>query len=184
MTEPSLIPRMRKEVLHCMEERPIECSGCKKPIQIFYKEINEESIVCFEMCADCPILQQKLHGKSHPPQHVDPEKGLCCGVCRTPLETIQMGQPLGCTECYSVFGDRLVVELITTKKIPPKLIKALNKNKNQPLHVGKSPHQSEGVPSPGKLTELNEALNEALRKENYEQAAWLRDQIKHLAEEP
>jgi protein arginine kinase activator len=32
------------------------------------------------------------------------------------------------------------------------------------------------------LTTLNEALNEALEKEQYEQAAWLRDQIKEWKE--
>jgi protein arginine kinase activator len=29
---------------------------------------------------------------------------------------------------------------------------------------------------------LNEALNETLKKEDYEQAAWLRDQIKAITE--
>jgi len=33
------------------------------------------------------------------------------------------------------------------------------------------------------MASLNEALNEALKRENYEQAAWLRDQIKNLKEE-
>lgn len=54
--------------------------------------------------------------------------------------------------------------------------------KTQPLHVGKTPNKPLTIPSSSRLKTLNEALNEALKKENYEQAAWIRDQIKDLTE--
>jgi protein arginine kinase activator len=66
--------------------------------------------------------------------------------------------------------------------IPTHLAKSISVKKNQTLHMGKSPHASMAPPASGRLTTLNEALNEALKKENYEQAAWLRDQIKALIE--
>jgi len=50
------------------------------------------------------------------------------------------------------------------------------------LHLGKTPTKPVTIPTSSRLTALNEALNEALKKENYEQAAWIRDQIKALTE--
>jgi len=138
------------------------------------------------MCADCPVLQQKLHGQManlHPREGLtETEAGLCCGNCRTTLESIKMGNPLGCSECYAVFSDVLVSELITSEKLPSRIKKDLLAKKTQPLHLGKTPTKPVTIPTSSRLTALNEALNEALKKENYEQAAWIRDQIKALTE--
>lgn len=169
-----------------MAERPVECSHCKKGIKVIYKEIVDTSIVCTEMCADCPILQQRLHGQTSAPTTreglSEAEAGLYCGNCRTSLESIKMGNPLGCSECYAIFADVLLSELLTADKIPPQLKKEISSNKAQPLHMGKALDKPLTIPSSSRLTALNEALNEALKKENYEQAAWIRDQIKALTE--
>lgn len=169
-----------------MAERPVECSHCKKPIKVIYKEIVADSIISTEMCADCPVLQQKLHGEATKKAEgaVEAEAGLYCGNCKTSLESVKMGNPLGCPECYSVFSDLLVNELASAEKLPQFLRKALAVKKTQPIHIGKSPNKPLTIPSSSRLTSLNEALNEALRIENYEQAAWLRDQIKALTEKP
>jgi protein arginine kinase activator len=170
-----------------MGERPVECSHCKKPIKVIYKEIVDNSILCTEMCADCPVLQQKLHGQMAGLQPreglTEAEAGLCCGHCRTTLESIKMGNPLGCSECYAIFSDILISELIAADKLPSRIKKDILTKKTQPLHLGKSPNKSLTLPSSSRLMSLNEALNEALKKENYEQAAWLRDQIKALSKE-
>ncbi len=164
-----------------MSERNIECSHCKKPIKVIYKEIVGDLIIITEMCADCPILQQKLHGRPSPGVG-GAEMGLCCGTCRTTLESVRMGNPLGCSECYAVFSDVITSELVATNKISPRLKKEQIMKKNQPLHTGKTPGKATEVPSSSRLTALNVALNEALKKENYEQAAWIRDQIKALTD--
>jgi protein arginine kinase activator len=167
-----------------MTDRPVECSHCKKSIQVIYKEIVDSSIVCIETCSDCPVLQQRLHGQSPmtPLREgiAETEAGLYCGNCRTSLESVKMGNPLGCSECYSVFSDLLIHELIAANRIPTRIKKEFQLKKTQPLHVGKSPNKSLKIPSSSRLTALNEALNEALKRENYEQAAWIRDQIKDL----
>jgi protein arginine kinase activator len=72
--------------------------------------------------------------------------------------------------------------LIATDRIPSRIKKEFPAKKTQPLHLGKSPNKPLTIPSSSRLTALNEALNEALKKENYEQAAWIRDQIKDLTE--
>lgn len=169
-----------------MAERPVECSHCKKAIACVYKEIARDVILVTDMCADCPILQQKLHGTEAPSlateKVTEADAGLCCGNCRTTLESVKMGNPLGCSECYEVFSDLLISELIAADEIPSRIKKEIAQKKNQPLHIGKTPSKPLSIPSSSRLTALNEALNEALKKENYEQAAWLRDQIKDLKE--
>jgi protein arginine kinase activator len=73
-------------------------------------------------------------------------------------------------------------ELAAEDALPAHLKKALAAKKVQQVHIGKSPTKPLVIPIASRLTSLNEALNEALKKENYEQAAWLRDQIKKLME--
>ncbi len=169
-----------------MAERPVECSHCKKSIKVTYKEIVTDSIVCTEMCEDCPVLQKKLHGEVSPAKEgnapVEEAADLYCDNCKTSLEAVKMGTPLGCGECYSVFSDLLLNELTASEKVPLYLRKALSATKSQPAHIGKTPHKPLTIPSSTRLTAFNEALNEALKIENYEQAAWLRDQIKALTE--
>lgn len=162
-----------------MAERPVECGHCKKLATVTYKEILGKNESCTQMCADCPVLHQKIHGTSpaESPEGIENQTGLFCAHCRTSLESVKMGNPVGCAECYTIFGDLLVNELIEENKIPKRLQKI---RRNQPLHIGKTPEKPAVIPSSNRLTALNEALNEALKKENYEEAAWLRDQIKEL----
>jgi protein arginine kinase activator len=170
-----------------MVDRPVECSACKKPPIVSYKEIAGASLSCTQMCEGCPILQQKLHGQKTAPSGSreglsEAESGLCCGHCRTTLESVKMGGTLGCAECYCVFSDLLISDLISRDKIPSRIKSELLAKKTQPLHLGKTANAPLTLPSSSKLNALNEALNEALKIENYEQAAWIRDQIKTLTE--
>lgn len=166
-----------------MSERPVECGHCKKPTQVHYKEIVGDHTTCTNMCNDCPVLLRKVHGEVREKQEgSDPTTtGLYCGHCHTPLESVKMGNPLGCGQCYHVFGDVLVQELLAENKLPKVMQEA---KRNQPLHIGMTPDKPSESPSSNRLTALNEALNEALQKENYEEAAWIRDQIKELTENP
>lgn len=161
-----------------MSERPIECSECKKPVKVAYKEVVGTSMTCMEMCSDCPVLKAKLHGET--PLSKNNERSLCCGVCGTSLESVQTGQPLGCTECYAVFAEYIIALLIEMESLATPLRKKAQTQKLQTLHIGKSPEQSGSPALSSKLASLSEALNEAVKKENYEQAASLRDQIKAL----
>jgi protein arginine kinase activator len=163
-----------------MSEKPIECSQCKRPAKVLYKEILGDAINCSEMCLDCPVLQAKLHGEASKTDKK--ESLLCCGSCGTSLESVQTGQPVGCVECYVVFNDFLVQDLIAAGAIPPALQKKLAAQKSQAIHIGKTPGQTADITLSSRLASLNEALNEALKRENYEQAAMLRDQIKTLTE--
>lgn len=166
-------------------EKPLECSECKKEGTVTYTEMNSNSLSRSCMCEDCPILQQKLYGSNAPEfneQSNARQSSLCCGNCGTTLEDVRTGNPLGCETCYEIFSDVLVMEMLASNKISQRLNPEESK-KSAPLHIGRAPGQSAKINPSLRLIALNEALNETLAREDYEQAAWLRDQIKELTEE-
>lgn len=162
-------------------DRPLECGECKKPVAVRYTEIVGNSITHTLMCSDCPVLQQRLFGLAHPLPYTLKEgaTGLACGNCGTTLEAVRMGAPLGCPVCYDVFEEVILAELHQAKKIPPLL--NITK-KSAPIHIGRSPGEIQEINPAMRLLALNEALTETLKREDYEQAAMLRDQIKELTE--
>ncbi|MBJ7449029.1 MAG: UvrB/UvrC motif-containing protein [Parachlamydiales bacterium] len=166
-----------------MTDRPLECTECKRPVAVFYTEVVKNSATRSCMCNECPVLQRLIHGSKKSDiinENSNVITGLCCGHCGTSLEAIRTGNNLGCSECYEIFGDQLVKELVISKKLSAKTI--ANLKKSSPIHIGKAPGESNEMNPSMKLMALNEALNETLSREDYEQAALLRDQIKSLME--
>lgn len=161
-------------------DRPLECGDCKKPIAIRYTEAEKGKIVETSMCSDCPHFQKKLKGGSITSAGVGPKAGLVCGDCRTSLEDLQVGHPLGCSHCYEVFTEAILIELNSRNKIP---LKVNTGKKNATYHLGRILGESVEVNPSLQLVALNEALNEMLKKEEYEQAALIRDQINAIAKE-
>ncbi len=171
-----------EENLEKTPDRPLECSECKKPISVYYTEIVGHNITHTCMCADCPELQRRLRGTPPVPSLgaiTEPGGGLACGNCGTTLEAVRVGARLGCSECYSVFEDVLLAELLALGKIPARLSTV---KKSLPFHLGRTPGEILEINPSLRLLALNEALSETLKREDYEQAAWLRDQIKALTE--
>lgn len=166
-----------------LPDRPLECSECKKNISVIYTEIVGNAITRTAMCADCPELQKRLRGAPVP--HVGTSEegvgGLACGNCGTTLESLRTGIPVGCSGCYEVFDDVLLAEMLSSQKLPPRITTT---KKSIPIHIGRAPGAAQEMNPSLRLLALNEALNETLKREDYEQAAWLRDQIKALTEHP
>lgn len=161
------------------EDRPLECTECKKPIAVRYTEVIGDVITHTIMCADCPQLQRRLHGIASGESTGEKlgAKSLSCGNCGTTLDSIKMGNPVGCSECYIVFEDVILAELLATHRISSRITPT---KKSVPIHIGRAPGEIKEINPALKLLALNEALTETLRREDYEQAAWLRDQIKAL----
>lgn len=164
-----------------MPERPLDCGECKRPIAVCYTQIIGDKMTRTVMCAECPHLEKRLYGtiKKEPSLENAEETSLVCGSCGTTLEEIRTGHELGCPSCYDVFSDVLIEELKRSGKISKHL--TTNK-KTMPLHVGRAPGEVSEISPTLKLIALNEALDETLIREDYEQAALLRDQIKTLKE--
>lgn len=164
-----------------MPERPLDCSECKKPIYVCYTEIVGEKVTRTVMCADCPHLEKKIYGKTRQPglEETEGMTALACGNCGTSLEALRMGHALGCSECYDVFTDTLIETLLKEHRISRHLT---SNKRTQPLHIGRTPGEVTEISPTLHLIALNEALDETLIREDYEQAALLRDQIRALKE--
>jgi protein arginine kinase activator len=167
-----------------LPERPLECGECKRPIYVRYTEIVGDNMTETIMCSECPVLRRKLYGQPHI-ESTDAvssgSMGLACGNCGTTLDAVRVGTPLGCSHCYEVFEDIIISELFAADKIPARLSGG---KKAHALHVGRTLGEVPEISPSARLLALNEALSETLKKEDYEQAAWLRDQIKALTESP
>ena len=163
-------------------DRPLDCGECRKPVAVRYTLIVGETITHSVMCQDCPVLQRRLFGASNAAPNMQAEggAGIACGGCGTTLDAVRMGAPLGCKTCYDVFEDVIFTEIQSAKKLPARI--SLIK-KSSPIHIGKSPGESVEITPAKRLLALNEALTETLEREDYEQAALLRDQIKELTED-
>jgi protein arginine kinase activator len=163
-------------------DRPIECGECKKPICVHYTEMVDKNITHTSMCQDCPELRKRLHGLPSTTDHGQSgyEAELACGNCGTTLEVMRTGNPLGCSVCYEVFDDSIISELFAAERIPSRIISA---KRSAPVHIGRVPGEMREINPTMRLLALNEALTETLKREDYEQAAWLRDQIKALTKE-
>lgn len=170
------------EIQEQAPERPLECSECRRPIAVIYTEIVKDVMTHTAMCAECPVLRHRLNGIPHSEHTRDKKEGgagLACGNCGTTLESIRVGTPLGCEVCYEVFDDVLIPEMMAANKIPTRIATG---KKSTPVNIGRTPGQSQEINPSLRLLALNEALTEMLKSEDYEQAAWLRDQIKALTE--
>lgn len=164
-----------------MTNRPLECSQCKKPTCMVYKDIENGGIDTSHMCSDCPILKKKLYGESQNLQDkYDVKTNLCCGHCGTSWDSLQISHSLGCAECYNVFESLILSSLDSNNLIPPKVAVSTQKDPSCPLHIGRTPSTPNVAPISEQMSTLNAALNEAVKKENFEQAAKLRDQIRQL----
>lgn len=175
------LPEENLSNLPSAADRPLECTECHKPIAVLYTEIVDQTFTHTSMCADCPVLQRRLHGMAL--DHVsegqgEGKTGLVCGTCGTTLHAVRVGAPLGCDACYDVFGDVILSELINANKLPARAVS----KKTAPIHIGRLPGETQEMNRSLRLSALNQALNETLQREDYEQAAWLRDQIKELTE--
>ncbi|MEX1012611.1 MAG: UvrB/UvrC motif-containing protein [Waddliaceae bacterium] len=162
-------------------ERPVECSECRRPISVHYSEIVNGNMTHIGMCDQCPQLQLKMFGSDgyeEVAEFTETKTGLECGECGTALEPVKMGSPLGCSVCYEVFSDIIIQQLTMNGKLPKK-----TKSKTTPLHIGRSPGKIHEMSPSLRIHALNEALDDTLKREDYEQAAMLRDQIKELTKE-
>ena len=92
-----------------------------------------------------------------------------CPVCKTRLSEVAKSGKAGCSECYTVFR--------------PQLAYMLGRIHSNTQHVGKvSENVSERIKIKKELEALNAQMQSAIAKQDFEQAATLRDQIKALRE--
>ncbi|MHB8944982.1 MAG: UvrB/UvrC motif-containing protein [Bacillota bacterium] len=163
------------------------CQECRKrPAVVRVTMVVNGQKVEMHMCEECARkkseldfltdpslpLQQLLggllgheHAQGTQDGTTEPEKS-CPGCGSTYRQFTQLGR-LGCSECYTVFGDELRP---TVRRIHGSVI-----------HEGKVPARTGGdLKIKKEMTDRRVALQKAVAKEDFETAARLRDEIKEL----
>ena len=168
----------------------MQCDVCaNKKATVHLTEIVDEQMTELHLCEDCAReksvqmeqqfgLADLLAGLSDfgkqatTPKEVEKASKAKCASCGLTYDEFRKLGRFGCSECYSSFRDYLVTLL---KKIH---------GSNQ--HLGKAPPGSVIKQIDMKtdtLEELKERLQKAIKAENFEEAARIRDKIHHLDRE-
>ncbi|MCQ2352243.1 MAG: UvrB/UvrC motif-containing protein [Victivallaceae bacterium] len=169
------------------------CDRCKKnEATIHIETIHNGKRVKTNLCAECAkheeahgalaalgfnlaeVLFQKMTGSAAAPAETakeTPESHIVCPVCQWTLEKIKShnGQ-LGCPHCYEAFA--------------PMIEEVISKVQKGKLHAGKRPGviRADQGDDELKLRKLKTLLAELVRREEYEDAARCRDDIRRLEE--
>lgn len=159
------------------------CSHCKQePAVFFYSQSidgTENSVALCEKCAQkagisagtaafSPFLSS-FFGNPKNSVTVPRASAKKCSLCASTFEDILSMGKVGCPKCYDTFRE----ELKST-------IRSIH---GSAKHVGLKPSETQTAPvfeAKDELSTLQTALEQAIRTENYEEAASLRDEIRKL----
>jgi protein arginine kinase activator len=150
------------------------CQAChENEATVHLTEIKGDKMVTLHLCQECA---QRKGIKVKPPFSLDDflsglaelniapeEEAVTCPGCGITLAEFRAAGRLGCGQCYRVFSRSLLPLIATIQK--------------GEIHRGKIPAAHPPRPDP---ESLEEALQEAVGKEDFERAALLRDRIKQL----
>ncbi|MBF0619640.1 MAG: UvrB/UvrC motif-containing protein [Candidatus Omnitrophica bacterium] len=182
----------------------MKCDKCAKKATVHLTEIVEGKVMEMHMCEDCAReqshqMEQQFgladllagltdFGKQIPEAQKDVLK---CPTCGLTYEEFRKFGRFGCAECYVAFKSQLKPLL---KKIhgstahlgkkPVNVVETSMPAAAVPVSAGIQPPKAAPVP----LTQLNaidalrERLQDAISREDFEQAAELRDKIREMEE--
>ena len=163
------------------------CTICKeKPATVHLTQIVGDKMQKLDLCEDCA----KTKGINDPTsfgladldlvlglgasQQLEQAAGgveLRCPRCGFTQADFKKSGRLGCPECYRTFAEGLAG-----------LLKTMHKSTR---HIGKAPEAMRTTrENADRMKMLQLKLAKAIRDENYEQAAQLRDEIKQLTGRP
>jgi protein arginine kinase activator len=163
------------------------CTICKeKPATVHLTQIVGDKMQKLDLCEDCA----KTKGINDPTsfgladldlvlglgasQQLEQAAGgveLKCPRCGFTQADFKKSGRLGCPECYATFAEGLAG-----------LLKTMHKGTR---HTGKAPEALRATrENADRLKTLQTKLARAIKDENYEQAAQLRDEIKQLTGRP
>lgn len=156
------------------------CDICKKnKALVHYTEVVNDKVKKLNLCEECAVnkgigieppfsIGELLGGLTLPAFEPSlAEKQMTCSGCgMTFAEFKEMGR-LGCYQCYDAFNKSLIPVISNIHK--------------STKHVGKIPGTAkEAMGTVVRLRELERKLQEAVKREEFELAAKLRDEIKRL----
>ena len=155
------------------------CELCKQSqATVHLTEIVNEQMTELHLCESCANqkgaqveshfgLSDLLSGLADQSKVQEPEETTvkACPSCGMSYEDFRKVGRLGCAECYPTF-----------KRSLGSLLKRIH---GSPLHLGKTPARLvKPAKSKTELAELKRKLDRAIEREEFEEAAQLRDQIR------
>ncbi len=158
------------------------CDICKKnEAVVHYAEIVDGQMKKMNLCEPCAVekgvgvhsnfsIGDLLAGLTEPAGKAkDPLDDQVCPKCKMTYREFKKKGRLGCSHCYEAF-----------KKGLTPLLEAIHKSQQ---HMGKVPQKAQQeVDAMSKAQRLKEDLAAAIRREDFEAAARIRDEIKKLGE--
>lgn len=161
------------------------CQNCQKRIaNVHFTQVINNKKVEMYLCEQCANEQREQFSFGSPlnindffsgilgfvsesQYRTNPPENLKCEKCGMSYDEFQKSGKVGCNNCYELFQSRL-----------DPLLKRLHGNVE---HHGKIPVKlSKCINATKEIERLKEGLNKAIRSEEYEKAAEIRDRIKDL----
>lgn len=155
-----------------MAQRPSQCQGCAQPCSTYFTLVSGGKAESFGCCQGCPVITAPVDGgllpsttlglKLHIP--VPSHRGRC-PACGFRWQDFERTHRIGCPTCYQTHTE-LVLAAIA--RLQPGM-----------AHQGRRP-QVTPAERQAKLASCRALLAEAVKEEDFESAAALRDQIAAL----
>ena len=176
------------------------CSNCgKKEANFMYTEIINGAKKEVRLCSDCakklgyldmsfnmPLDFSNFFGdflneydSLMPSLFTERTKALKCSNCGTDYDEFLTTGQFGCSNCYDVFEDR-IEPLLRQLHGDIKYLGKKSGNKLSRIKIDDT--NKENLKDDSKIENLKRKLKEAIKVENYEEAAKIRDEIKVLEE--
>lgn len=161
------------------------CDGCKKrEANMMLHMITNGQLATRSLCAECArkahgemaqafsTMGMRMEGLNSMVERQEEQEAIrlpkmICASCRTPYEDIDHDTVFGCPNCYQAF-HQMVIDFLSGLQE-----KAVFDGVDGQLSQPQLPLRDE----------LKERLQEAIRHEDYEQAAQLRDELNKLEAE-
>jgi protein arginine kinase activator len=160
------------------------CEECRKRKAVInFTQIVDNEMTTFHLCESCAEKKGVGEKKNVPESpinnflsqigsHLKDEKetgdGKSCDTCGATFAQFQKSGRLGCPQCYFAFEQELG--------------NILRRVQGSQVHVGRGPRARSGAltSEESRILELKKLLEESVRREEFERAAMLRDEIRGL----
>lgn len=162
----------------------MKCENCKKnDATIHFTQVKDGKVVSYNLCQECSeksgMKTAKFDSKQQPAftpddksevlsellQSKGPDDNDKCPACHSTLDDIKTNGRLGCGQCYFTFENQIDV--------------LLRRIQASSFHVGRRTSKLDDRVYNDQVTirKLKKKLSDAVKKEDYEKAARLRDEI-------